>query len=92
MAEVKVWYDQAGDFLEMIFDDAPASFEEVSDDVFERRTPDGRIIGFAIFNFSKHDRQTINLPLAIQASLVLPNFQIHQFDLRGILYYKIFQD
>lgn len=70
MAEVRVWYDQVGDFLEMIFDDAPATLEEVSDDVFERRTPDGRVIGFAIFNFSKHDRQAINLPLAIHAESI----------------------
>jgi len=67
MAAVKVWYDQDGDFLEVLFEDAPASLEEVEEDIFERRTPDGRIIGFAVFNFSKHDRDKLKLPLAATA-------------------------
>ncbi len=67
MAEMKVWYDQAGDYLEVTFEDAPASLEEVNEDVFERRTPDGRIIGFTVLNFSKHDRNHLTLPLAIKA-------------------------
>lgn len=66
MAEVKVWHDKEGDYLEVIFEDASASLEEIAEDVFERRTPDGRIIGFAIFNFSKHDLKTVNLPLAVE--------------------------
>ncbi|MBN1200289.1 MAG: DUF2283 domain-containing protein [Anaerolineae bacterium] len=68
MAEVKVWYDREGDFLEMIFEDAPATLEEVADDVFERRTPDGRVIGFAVFNFSKHNLETVSLPFAVVAT------------------------
>lgn len=67
MAAVKVWYDREGDFLEVIFEDAPASMEEVSDDIFERRTPDGRVIGFAVMNFTKHDRDSLLLPLAVTA-------------------------
>jgi uncharacterized protein YuzE len=67
MAAVKVWYDQQGDYLEVIFEDTPAFMEEVDDDIFERRTNDGRIVGFAVFNFSKHDRDKLNLPLAITA-------------------------
>jgi hypothetical protein len=66
-ASVKVWYDQAGDYLEVVFEDLPATLEEISEDVFERRTPDGRVIGFAVFNFSKHDRDKLLLPLAITA-------------------------
>lgn len=67
MAEVKIWYDQEGDFLEIIFEDAAASMEEINDDVFERRTPDGRVIGFAVMNFSKHDKDTLRVPLAVTA-------------------------
>jgi hypothetical protein len=67
MASVKVWYDREGDYLEVLFEDAPASLEEVSDDVFERRTPDGRGVGFAVFNVSKHDRDRLMLPLAVTA-------------------------
>lgn len=68
MAEVKIWHDEEGDYLEILFEDAPASLEEIGEDLFERRTPDGRVIGFAIFNFSKHDLKTVNLPLAITAT------------------------
>ncbi len=67
MAGVKVWFDQAGDYLEVIFDEAPATMEEVREDVFERRTSDGRVVGFAVMNFSKHDRDDLVLPLAITA-------------------------
>jgi len=67
MAAIKVWYDQQGDYLEVTFEDAPASLEEIDDDIFERRTPDGRIIGFAVLNFSKHDRDKLMLPLAVTA-------------------------
>jgi uncharacterized protein YuzE len=65
MAAVKIWYDREGDFLEILFEDAPASLEEVREDVFERRTADGRVVGLAVFNFSRHDRDTLTLPLAI---------------------------
>lgn len=67
MAEVKVWYDKEGDYLEVIFENVPASLEEIEDDIFERRTPDGRVVGFAVFNMSKHDRDKLKLPLAIRA-------------------------
>ncbi len=67
MASVKVWYDHEGDYLEVIFEDAPAELVEVGDDVFERRTPDGRVVGFTVFNVSKHDRGQLALPLAVTA-------------------------
>ncbi len=67
MAAVNVWYDQEGDYLEVIFEDAAASLEEIEEDVFERHTPDGRVIGFSIFNFTRHDRDQLRLPLAITA-------------------------
>lgn len=68
MAEVKIWYDQEGDFLEIAFEDAAASLEEINDDVFERRTPDGRVVGLAVMNFSKHDRDALKLPLLVTAT------------------------
>ncbi len=67
MASLKVWYDQEGDYLEVIFESALATLEEIGDDLFERRTPDGRVVGFAIFNVSKHDRDQLALPLAVAA-------------------------
>lgn len=67
MAEVKVWYDREGDFLEITFQDVPAFLEEVEDDIFERRTPQGQIVGFAVMNFSRHDRDKLSLPFAVTA-------------------------
>ena len=55
--------------LEVLFEDAPATLEEVEDDVFERRTKDGRVVGFTVMNFSKHDREGMRLPFAVK---VLP--------------------
>lgn len=65
MGGIKVWYDREGDMLEVIFEDVPATMEEQAEDVFERRTPDGRIVGFAVLNFSKHDRDKISLPMVV---------------------------
>ncbi len=65
MDSLKVWYDREGDILEVIFEDAPAMMEEIRDDVFERRTTDGRVVGFMVMNFSKHDRESLNLPLSV---------------------------
>ena len=67
MAEVKVWFDEEGDFLEVIFEDTPATLEEVSDDIFERRTPDGRVVGFAVLNVSRHDKHELLVPLSVTA-------------------------
>jgi uncharacterized protein YuzE len=67
MTEIKVWYDKEGDYLEVIFEDAPVTLEEVDEDIFERRTSDGRVIGFTVFNFSQHDRDKLSLPLAVTA-------------------------
>ena len=68
MAQVKVWYDREGDFLEIVFADAPAYLEEIEDDIFERRTPEGQIVGFAVMNFSRHDRDKLSLPFALTAT------------------------
>jgi uncharacterized protein YuzE len=62
---LKIWYDREGDYLEITFEEAAASLEEIDNDVFERRTPDGRVIGLAVFNFSLHDRDQLTLPLAV---------------------------
>lgn len=70
MTGLKVWYDREGDVLEVIFDESPATFEEMEEDVFERRTADGRITGFMVLNFSRHDQNGLILPLAVSAIAV----------------------
>lgn len=69
MDGLKVWYDREGDMLEVIFEDVPAMMEEIDEDMFERRTPDGRVVGFMVMNFSKHDRDKLTLPLAVTATV-----------------------
>lgn len=65
MAAMKIWYDREGDYLQITFEDAPAALEEIEDDIFERRTTDGRVIGLAVFNFSRHDQDQLQIPLAV---------------------------
>ncbi|MCB9457798.1 MAG: DUF2283 domain-containing protein [Anaerolineaceae bacterium] len=65
MDGLKAWYDREGDLLEVVFEDTPAVMEEINDDMFERRTTDGRVVGFMVMNFSKHDREKLMLPLTV---------------------------
>ena len=67
MAALKIWYDREGDYLEIVFEDAPASMEEIDNDLFERRALDGRVIGFAVLNFSKHTLDRLILPFQVTA-------------------------
>ena len=60
---LKVWFDEEGDFLEVTFSRRKASFRSVGPDIYERVDAKGNIIGFAIFNFLKHDRKTVEIPL-----------------------------
>ena len=62
MSNLTIWYDREGDYLEVAFEDVAAEMAEIAEDVFERRTPDSRVVGFAVFNFSQHDRDQLTLP------------------------------
>ena len=54
MAErVKVWFDPEGDFLEVLFSDAPGYMRETDNDaVMERVDESGKVIGFSIMQVS----------------------------------------
>jgi hypothetical protein len=55
MAEksVRIWYDQEGDFLEVIFDEKPGYFRETpNDQVMEKVDDDGNILGFSVLRVS----------------------------------------
>lgn len=62
-----IWYDREGDYLEVTFEQAPATLEELEEDVSLRRTPDGRVVGFAVMNFSKHNLEGLRVPLEVKA-------------------------
>jgi uncharacterized protein YuzE len=68
MGKMKVWYDQEGDFLEVIFRDTKGYMRDLGDDIFERIDEQGKVIGFAIFNFSKRDQQTVEVPVEFSLS------------------------
>ena len=65
MANMKVWFDKEGDFLEVTFADRSGHFQEISPDVYERVDEQGDVVGFAIFNFSKRDRKPVEVPLEV---------------------------
>ncbi len=55
MAErkLKIWYDQEGDYLEVIFDQKPGYFRETeSDQVMEKLDEQGHVIGFSVLRVS----------------------------------------
>jgi len=64
VARLRVWFDEEGDFLEVTFANRKGSFRAIGPDIFERIDTKGKVIGFAIFNFLKHDRKTVEIPLA----------------------------
>ena len=68
MGKMRVWYDKEGDFLEVTFLDAKGDMRDVGDDVFERVDEQGKVIGVAIFNFTKRDQQSVEVPLELLPS------------------------
>ncbi|MEX1999706.1 MAG: DUF2283 domain-containing protein [Gemmatimonadales bacterium] len=50
---MKLWYDQEGDFLEVIFDQKAGYFRETaSDQVMEKVDQQGNILGFSVLKVS----------------------------------------
>ncbi len=64
VGRIRVWFDEEGDFLEVTFAKRKGSFRSIGPDIFERVDARGKVIGFAIFNFLKHDWKTVEIPLA----------------------------
>ena len=63
IARLRVWFDEEGDFLEVSFVRRKGSFRNIGPDIYERVDAKGNVLGFAIFNFLKHDRKTVEIPL-----------------------------
>lgn len=53
---IDIYYDVEGDFLEITIINPPSEsyVEDVSKDVYVRKTEDGQIIGVGVFNFKNH--------------------------------------
>lgn len=55
---VTIWYDQEGDYLEVLFERKKGYFRETENDaVMEKVGHDGRVIGFSILNVSAAKNQ-----------------------------------
>jgi len=51
--EIKIWYDQEGDFLEVVFERKKGFFRETENDVvMEKIDEEGNILGFSILKVS----------------------------------------
>jgi len=55
---IKVWFDQEGDFLEVLFSDMPGFMRETDHDaVTERVDEQGTILGFSIMQVSRMSKE-----------------------------------
>ncbi len=51
--EIRIWYDKAGDYLEVLFERKAGYFKETENDaVMEKVDEEGNIIGFSILKMS----------------------------------------
>jgi hypothetical protein len=56
--EIKVWYDQEGDYLEVLFERKEGFFKETENDaVMEKVDKGGEVIGFSILKVSSLKKQ-----------------------------------
>ncbi len=61
--EIKIWYDEEGDYFEVLFEQKAGYFRETENDaVMEKVDEDGNIIGFSILKVSALKEQK---PLSI---------------------------
>ncbi|MGH9427533.1 MAG: DUF2283 domain-containing protein [Terriglobia bacterium] len=52
--KVKLWFDPEGDYLEVLFSDAPGFMRPTSHDaVMERVDDQGRVLGFTVLGISR---------------------------------------
>ncbi len=68
--DVRVWYDQEGDYLEVLFDRKKGYFRETDNDaVMEKVDEAGNIIGFSILKVSAlKGQQPLSITLKQQSA------------------------
>lgn len=62
---ISVWYDKAGDYLEVLFEKKAGYFRETSNDaIMEKIDADGNVIGFSILKVSSvSERKPLSVTL-----------------------------
>jgi len=63
---IRIWYDREGDFLEITFREAKGYLREIAEDIYERVDEAGNLLGYVLFNVTRHERQALTIPLKIQ--------------------------
>ncbi len=68
--EIKVWYDEEGDYLEVLFEKKAGYFKETANDaVMEKVDSKGKVIGFSILKLSAlRGRKPISVALVSKAA------------------------
>jgi uncharacterized protein YuzE len=62
--EIKIWYDNEGDYLEVILERKEGYFRETENDaIMEKVDKDGNVIGFSILKFSAIKEKPISISL-----------------------------
>lgn len=62
---VKIWYDQEGDYLEVIFEKGEGYFKETENDqVMEKVDSKGNILGFSVLKVSQLRKRPLDLALS----------------------------
>jgi len=55
---IKIYYDREADFLEVLFSNETGFMRETNhDDVMERVSGSGKILGFTVMQVSRHDKE-----------------------------------
>lgn len=63
--KVKLWYDQEGDYLEVIFENGEGYFKETQNDqVMEKVDKRGRILGFSVLKVSRLGTKPLDVALS----------------------------
>ena len=68
--EIKIWYDEEGDYLEVLFERKAGYFRETSNDaVMEKVDDKGKVLGFSILKMSAlRGQKPLSVKLASEAA------------------------
>ena len=62
--EIKIWYDEEGDYLEVLFERKKGYFRETENDaVMEKVDEGGNIIGFSVLKVSALKEKPLSIAL-----------------------------
>ena len=67
--KIRIWYDEDGDYLEVLFGKKAGYFRETRNDaVMEKVDEDGNIIGFSILRMSALKEKPVSIDIESQVA------------------------